>query len=140
MTMDASPENLVRMAVGGLRLEPPPTEDEIKEMLARLAAAFSASSDSVAQAERILHSRFAIRMQMGETLTGDQEHLPWLDARRASIIPFYWDRYYQYLLRDDWPPLVAGTLGRSTNELLDLLGDPQIAGSWNRRGLVVGDV
>lgn len=140
MTMDASAENLVRMATGGLRLEPPPTEAEIKEVLDRLAAAFSASQEAVEQAQRILHSRFAIRMQMGETLTGDQEHLPWLDARRASITPFYWDRYYQFLLHDDWPPLVAATLGRSTNELLDLLGDPNISGAWKRRGLVVGDV
>lgn len=140
MTTDASATNLVRMATGGLRLEPPPTEIEIKEMLDRLAGAFGATPQAVEQAQKILHSRFAIRMQIGETLTGEQTHHPWLDARRASITPFYWDRYYQYLLHDDWPPLVATTLGRSTNELLDLLGDPKVPGAWKRRGLVVGDV
>lgn len=140
MTLDASSENLVRMATAGLRLEPPPTEDEIRQILEKLADLLGSTKEAVDRAQKTLHSRFAIRMQLGETLTGLEEHQPWLDARRASITPFYWERYYQYLLLDDWPPLVANTLSRSMNELLDLLGDPQKQGEWKRRGLVVGDV
>jgi hypothetical protein len=127
------------MAAQGLRLDPPPTETEIDEILARLAGAFSAKPDQVLEARRLLHARFSIRMEMGQTIKVD-EHAPWVDARRASIDPFYWNRYRELLLRGGWPPLVAGTLDRSMDELLDLLGDPTIDGSWKRRGLVVGDV
>lgn len=136
---DATPENIARMAAQGLRLEPPPTEAEIEDILARLAGAFGAKPDQVLEARRLLHARFSIRMEMGQTIKVD-EHAPWLDARRASIDPFYWNRYRELLLRSGWPPLVAGTLDRSMDELLDLLGDPTVDGSWKRRGLVVGDV
>jgi hypothetical protein len=139
MNFDASSENIARMAAQGLRLDPPPTEAEIDEVLARLAGAFGAKPDQVLEARRLLHARFSIRMEMGQTIKVD-EHAPWVNARRATIEPFYWNRYRELLLRDGWPPLVAGTLDRSMDELLDLLGDPMVNGSWKRRGLVVGDV
>jgi hypothetical protein len=139
MNFDASAENLARMAAQGLRLDPPPTEIEIDEILASLAGAFGSRPNQVLEARKLLHARFTIRMEMGQTIKVD-EHAPWVDARRASIEPFYWNRYRELLLRSGWPPLVAGTLDRSMDELLDLLGDPSIDGSWKRRGLVVGDV
>jgi hypothetical protein len=138
MSFDASAENIARMAAQGLRLDPPPSETEIDEILARLAGAFAAKPDQVLEARRLLHARFSIRMEMGQTIK--VEHVPWVASRRATIDPFYWNRYREMLLRSGWPPLVAGTLDRSMDELLDLLGDPTTSGSWKRRGLVVGDV
>jgi Z1 domain len=138
MSFDTSAENIARMAAQGLRLDPPPTETEIDGILARLSGAFAATPDQVLEARRLLHARFSIRMEMGQTLKVD--HVPWLDSRRAGIDPFYWNRYRELLLRNDWSPLVTGTLDRSMDELLDLLGDPTADGSWKRRGLVVGDV
>jgi hypothetical protein len=138
MNLQSSPEAIARMAAQGLRLDPPPSETEIDEILERLAGAFGATTEQVVGARKLLHARFSIRMEMGQTIKVD--HIPWVDSRRASIDPFYWNRYRELLLRSGWPPLVAGTLDRSMDELLDLLGDPTIVGSWKRRGLVVGDV
>ena len=135
-----TPETLAAASTQLLRLDPPPTEAEIDEVLDRMSVAFGASAETVAITRKLLHARFAIRMDMGQTLTSDEEHAPWLDARRASIDPFYWSRYREYLLRLGWPPLVAGTLDRSSDELLDLLGNPETKTPWQRRGLVVGDV
>lgn len=139
MNFDASPENIARMAAQGLRLDPPPTEAEIDEILARLSVAFSAKPEHIDEARKLLHARFSIRMEMGQTIKVD-EHAPWVDTRRSSIDPFYWNRYRELLLRSGWPPLVTGTLDRSMDELLDLLGNPAVNGAWKRRGLVVGDV
>jgi hypothetical protein len=133
MTFDASAESIARMAAQGLRLDPPPTEAEIDEILGRLANAFGAKPEQVLEARKILHARFSIRMEMGQTIKVD-EHAPWVAARRADIDPFYWNRYRELLLRSGWPPLVAGTLDRSMDELLDLLGNPAATGSWKRRG------
>lgn len=140
MNFDSSPENLARMAAQGLRLDPPPTEGEIDDVLARLSAAFGAGPEIAAEARKLLHARFAIRMDMGETLISDDEHVPWLAARSASIDRFYWSRYRELLLKNGWPPLVAATLDRSTEDLLDLLGNPAEQAPWQRRGLVMGDV
>ena len=123
-----------------MKLDPPPSEDDINKVLARMSAAFEATPEEMSTARRLLHARFAIRMDLGLTLTGDDEHVKWLDGRRGSIEPFYWDRYRQLLVRSGWSPLVTATLDRSTDELLDLLGDPSGTGEWKRRGLVVGDV
>ena len=138
MNIDKTPEAIARMAAQGLRLEPPPTEDEIALILKRLAEAFEYRPEDVAQAQKLLHARFRIRMELGQTIK--EEHVPWLGNRRAGIDPFYWNRYHELLMRNGWSPRVAGTLDRSMNDLLDLLGNPEDTGSWKRRGLVVGDV
>jgi hypothetical protein len=135
-----TPESLAAMAANALPTEPPPTEAQIDDFLARMAVAFQVEPGVIAEARKVIHARFAIRMEMGETLTSEEEHAPWLDGRRAAIDPFYWTRYREFLLRNGWPPLVAATLDRATDELLDLLGNPDDAGPWKRRGLVMGDV
>ena len=135
MTDKEQVEQLVRMASAGLQLIPPPEEAEIDEMLRRLATVFPATPTIVDEARKRLHSSFAIAMEQGQTIKRD--YRPWLDSRRAVIEPFYWNRYRQLLVNSDWPPLVVGTLDRSMDELLDLLGDPEEAERWSRRGLVV---
>ena len=112
--IDPSAEGLAGAAVGILRLDPPPTEEEIDGVLDRLSIAFGADAAIALEAKHLLHARFAIRMDLGETLTNIDEHEPWLDARRGSIDPFYWDRYRKLLLLNGWSPLVATTLDRST--------------------------
>lgn len=138
MNIETTPDWLATMATQALRLDPPPTEDEINQVLTRLAQAFNIDGTGVAQALKLLHARFSIRMEMGQTI--QDEHVPWLGAHRSKIDPFYWNRYHQLLLRNGWPPRVAGTLDRSMDDLLDLLGNPADESSWKRRGLVVGDV
>jgi hypothetical protein len=135
-----TPETLAAASAQLLRLDPPPTEAEIDEVLDRMSTAFGAAADTVGTARKLLHSRFAIRMDMGQTLKSEDGQVPWLDARRGSIEPFYWNRYRELLLGLGWPPLVAATLDRSNDELLDLLGNPAEKTPWQRRGLVMGDV
>lgn len=89
MNFDTSSDNLARMAAQGLRLDPAPTEAEIDDILARLAVAFGAKQDEVLEARKLLHARFSIRMEMGQTIR--VEHVPWVDGRRADIEPFYWN-------------------------------------------------
>src|SRR5262249_54153424 len=101
---------------------------------------FQLPASLIDEARKLIHARFAIRMDKGETLTSEDDHTPWLDARRAAIEPFYWTRYRELLVGNGWPPLVAATLDRATDEFLDLLGDPSDNRAWQRRGLVMGDV
>lgn len=135
MNIDTSPESLARMAAQGLRLDPPPTEAEINDVLTRLAIAFGAGQSQINEALKLLHARFSIRMEMGQTI--QREHVPWLAGRIAEIDPFYWDRYRELLMRTGWSPQVAGILERSMNDLLDLLGNPadtgpgSVVASWS---------
>ena len=135
-----SPEALASSVANLIPLDPPPTEEQIDKVLAGMAAGFGLSETFISEARKLLHARYRIRMEMGKTLISEAEHDPWLAARRAEIEPFYWNRYRQMLLRNGWGPLVVSTLDRTTDELLDLLGNPETEGKWKRRGLVVGDV
>ena len=138
--METTANGLATAVVSVLPLDPPPSEADIDRILARMSAALEAAPETTLEARRLLHARFAIRMDLGATLLGTDDHVKWLDARRGSIDPFYWTRYRELLIRGGWSPRVAGTLDQSTDELLDLLGDPASRHEWKRRGLVVGDV
>lgn len=115
-------------------------EETIHCLATRLRAVFPIEDAEFHSLIRHLHAKLAITMDTGVALLGDEEHLPWLNARRASIDPFYWQRFLQSLQKKDWPPKVLGTLNSVTDEVLDLLGDPTKPGAWKRRGLVIGDV
>src|SRR5262249_62390301 len=45
-----------------------------------------------------------------------------------------------WLQRQKWPAGVIRGLDGSTEDLLDLLGNPEEKDTWKRRGLVLGDV
>ena len=112
-----------------------PGEDTILELATRLRVVFEVDESEFQDLLKRLHSKLAITMDTGIALLGE-EYTPWLGARKASIDPFYWERFQQFLHKKDWPPKVIATLDRVTDELLDFLGDPAKAGIWKRRGLV----
>jgi Z1 domain len=138
--IDVSADGLAAAVANMLSLDPPPSEADIDHALGPMAAAYKVSAEIALEARHLLHSRFNIRMDLGETLLGTDEHTPWLDKRRGAIDPYYWSRYRQLLIRSGWSPLVVATLDRATDDLLDLLGNPTSEVEWRRRGLVLGDV
>ena len=130
---------LERAVIATLPTDRRPTEDELLETASRLRRAFPILDDDFARLIKHLHAKLAITMDMGSALV-EAGYTPWLSARRASIDPFYWERFRSWLVRLNRPPLVTNTLDGVTDEILDLAGDPQRVGAWAGRGLVVGDV
>ncbi len=78
----------------------------------------------------------------GKKETSDSvEHKSWLPSRRADLDFFFWNRYKKYLEEiKHWNPRVTATLDKVSDEIVDLLGDPQSKEPFQRRGLVLGDV
>jgi hypothetical protein len=116
-----------------------PTEQEINDLAGRLRIAFPVTDEEYAAVLHRITAKVAISMDTGVALVG-YEHVPWLNARKPEIDPFYWERYKQLLSKKEWPPKVMTTLDMVTDDILDLLGNPVHPGAWKRRGLVVGDV
>ena len=72
------------------------------------------------------------------TLSSDEDHVPWLNAKRKENWK-YWQRYSEHMEeRIPWTALDA--LDVATDEILSQLEDPTRKGAWDRRGLVVGHV
>ncbi len=67
-------------------------------------------------------------------------HNSWLPARRADIDFFFWNRYKEYLeIEKHWNKTDIATLGKVSDEILDLCGDP-MEEKFHVRGLILGDV
>jgi hypothetical protein len=123
-----------------LARESGPTGARVRELIAQFRPVFVGTSDDQAeQLARRLEARHSITMTVGSVLTGHR-YEPWLDAARASIIPYYWDRYRKLLAATHFSGQVIATLDEVTERVLGLLENPLAEGSWDRRGLVVGHV
>lgn len=121
-----------------------PSEVELKERMDRLAPVVAGFGSPTTEQDRVdvmneLLSRLRVSMDTGTSLK-EPDVKPWLDSCRASIDPFYWVRFRNYLQKD-WSPPVLRTFDKVTDEILDLCGNPAAPDpEWNRRGLVIGDV
>ncbi|MGA2963652.1 MAG: hypothetical protein ABSD96_18415, partial [Candidatus Korobacteraceae bacterium] len=69
-----------------------PDESTILELATRLRAVFPIDDKEFQELLKRLHAKLAITMDTGIALVGE-EHTPWLSAKKASIEPFYWERF-----------------------------------------------
>ncbi|KDA03450.1 Z1 domain-containing protein [Hyphomonas oceanitis] len=140
MNHDAEAQQVLRTLVGrfGSQLVPP-TVEELEATAKGLADLLGFTVDVGAI---VLQAREQISHRMGEgvSLIGpDAAHDPnWLSHR--AIEWKYSDSYLEFLRQDGWPPRVADSLGMVTRRLVGYLQDPEVEGSWDRRGLVIGHV
>ncbi len=79
-------------------------------------------------------------VEEAEEMVDPNEYRPWLSEEdRSTWASWPWLKLYlRHKLRR--PVSVLDELDRSTDRILDLLGDPKREGLWDRRGLVVGHV
>lgn len=121
-----------------------PTEPQLRERMAQLAPVLETIGQGTAVSEqdevlKELLARLRVSMDVGTGLKAEDVK-PWLDARRATIDPFYWTRFSNHLQKE-WSPRVLRNFDRVTDAILDLCGNPAAPeDQWKRRGLVIGDV
>jgi hypothetical protein len=132
--------NLENAIIASLTREGVPTEDDVRTLAnaLRVIPNFAVSDDEFDLVLRRIHARLQIDMDTGTAVV--EEHQPWLLGRKPEIDPYYWERYASYLRLSGWGPRVVARLDQVTDEIVNLLGDPELPGNWERRGLVMGDV
>ena len=69
----------------------------------------------------------------------EKEVIPWLNAEKANIKWSLWDRYKMYLRAKD-ASFPIDSVDDLTDRILDKCINPKTSGSWDRRGMVVGNV
>jgi hypothetical protein len=129
----------LRKAVGAIIYEAnSPTADDIREEIDRLRLAYEITDAEAEKLARDLEACHSITMSNGAVL--EEEHIPWLADARAEIDPYYWGRYKKLLGQRGFSNQVISTLDAVTEKSLGLLSNPNSAGRWDRRGMVVGHV
>lgn len=124
----------------------PPTEaqfDIVSEKIRKLLEPlYPVTDDEFDKIKRRLKEKVVVKMDLGVFITDKKhQHKSWLPARRANLDFYFWKRYKTYLEEvKGWNSRVTGSLDRVSDEIVDLLGDPKSSDSFQRRGLVLGDV
>lgn len=88
----------------------------------------------------VLHASLFVRIDRGHYVK-EKDHTPWYMAAKAENSSKFWDRYRLYLQKEKhWNGDTVNELDKTTDEVMDLLGNPDQAGGFTRRGLCIGDV
>ena len=88
-----------------------------------------------------LKEQFTVTQSFGGTIT-DNFHDPWWEKFKSSDNDLHYSDRLKLLLMEDQnlPPAVVNRLDSVTDSIIDLAGDPNKQGLWNRRGMVIGHV
>jgi len=138
-------ENVISAAVSTQYKDVPPTEEEFLALARTMRASmslFPVTDEEFAEVLVRLRAAIVIQMDVGVFINDrNTPHKSWLPSRRADLDFFFWNRYKKYLEEiKHWNPRVTATLDKVSDEIVDLLGDPQSKEPFQRRGLVLGDV
>lgn len=138
-------ENTISAYINTVYKDVPPTEDEFIEKAALLRNANSVlmpvTDQEFTDILKRLRQNLVIQMDVGIYINDrNNGHQSWLPAKRAKFDFFFWNRYKKYLEEvKHWNPRVTTSLGKISDEILDLCGDPE-DDHFAIKGLVLGDV
>jgi hypothetical protein len=119
-----------------------PTLDQVEQAVERaLTIADDRANIDEIMLVKDIQSQLNILIPDSTELTDSWGHEPWLSEKRAAITWHFWRRYVTYMERDKgMPQPVMDALDRLTDSVLEKIEDPLRPGSWDRRGMVVGQV
>lgn len=137
MSLSLTPDLLANAVLTLLANTALPTEAAIQALVSQVGTSLGASNDVRETALRQVLAKRQIRIQQGFAI--QENHTPWVDARRPRIDPYFWNRF-KLLTTTQFAPAVVNTFDKTTDEILDLCGNPEETDTWKRRGLVMGDV
>lgn len=119
----------------------PVIKEEIELDIQRAAKSFDSKEVNLKFIRNYLEKQFSIESEKHITLEEEDSYEPWIHNKKGSITKRFWDRYLQYLQKDQkWAPDTINKLDDITDDILDHLKDPKSQGDWDKRGLVVGQV
>ena len=115
--------------IQGVLVQIDPNEVVDEDKIASLVQVFrtlNPVSDSEAEdVVKELHSRLSVRMDKGACVK-EKNHITWYYSAKKSLSSKFWERYKLYLQKElGFNPDVVNALDNSTDEMMDMLGDPR---------------
>lgn len=125
-----------------LQIKPGETVDEekIKNLVNFFRMLTPLSDAEAAETIAELQSKLAVKMDRG-SFVKEKNHVSWYYSAKGKINPQFWTRYSTYLYKDaGFNSDVINSIDVATDEMMDLLSNPNDTMAFQRRGLVIGDV
>ena len=115
-------------------------EDDIKQFVDTFAGINGLSTEQKQEVISDLHAKLSVRMDRGACLK-EKNHVSWYYSAKKDLPSVFWERYRLLLVnKNGFSSDVINALDASTDEMMDMLGNPSSSESYSRRGLVIGDV
>lgn len=138
--MTSNQEKIIRGVLVQLDAGEAVDEEKIDGLVEVLRILNPISDDEKTEVIKELHSRLSVRMDRGACVK-EKNHVSWYYGAKRELPTTFWDRYKIYLQKEQgFNPEVINSLDASTDEMMDMLGDPRSSLSFSRKGLVIGDV
>lgn len=135
--------NLTKTVINTKYIEKLPTEDQIYDeldtMRATLSVRFPLSDEEYAELKKYMPSQIRHSIGFAKTLVFDDgiHQKGWYFTQ--SNDSYFWNRYKVYLGKK-WDTEQVSRLDKTTDEIMDNLGDPKSEEPFRRFGLLLGDV
>lgn len=123
-----------------LRNTSPLTVADIERKARQLAPVFELDDYPIEQIIRSVETKLVTTMSEGISLVDQSVRHDDEWHEKKEIQWDYWSDYESHLKSEGWGPHVISTMGDVTGKILGLLKNPEDAGDWKRRGLVIGHV
>src|SRR5258708_3039447 len=127
-----------------LKGQPETTPATIRAAIERVLPVLDGQDGTSIDVEKLakdLETGFNVWVGQETVLQDVRGHEPWLPDRRGQIGWRFWKRYERYLEEDEgWAPQSVTRRGQLTDSILEKHEAPDRPGSWDRRGMVVGNV
>ena len=113
-----------------------------KQIRESMKTLYPVSDEEFAYIIRKIQEKLPVKMDVGFCIQDRRNnYTPWYRGRISSIQMAFWNRFRQYLLVEKmWTPAVVNTIDKVSDQIVELLGDPQSEQPFSRKGLVLGDV
>lgn len=133
---------LIKQAISVEYEESLPTEDQIiskaDEMRKALNMLYPITDEEYDEIKQRLPKEIIHSIGYADTLSDrDSKHVFWYQTRETDS--YFWEKYRRYLLKK-WSPEVVSRLNKTSDEIMDYLGNPMSDNAFQRRGLLLGDV
>lgn len=138
--MNRNQKQLIIHVMIGMDPETVINEESILKQVKLFSTLFPVTEPEENEVIALLHTRLAIRMDRGACVT-EKNHVSWYYSAKKDLQTQFWDRYRQFLIKNkEFAPDVVNSLDASTDEMMDLLGNPSLDADFHRKGLVIGDI
>lgn len=120
-------------------------EDKIEEAIENVSKLLALSEVVTEEDKKVVKNKImaerSIKLKEGSLIQSADKHEKWFVSKKSELDMAYWERYKKYLLEEKgFASNVVNTMDDMLDNLTDLLGNPKIKGSFQRRGLIIGDV